>query len=400
MTDKYAIRFTAISFYTLAIAIFVSVSLLSVYHLLTLIAFVLLFSRKEINFKNLPASAWALFAFIAAQLLSAAVNFAELEEKSRSIGSIKYPLIAILCLTLLRYQKLSDDEFFKKHSQIAFNVFLATIIITFAYGFTKVKVASDLLNGNDFRVGGFTDVMRYGYGSGLILLVLLATALNIQKFPKLNKAFLWLTFAIGFAGMYLSYTRGAMLGFLLGIPVVFFFFNKRLSVVIGLVSVAMISLMIIISFKGGSTYSRFFLSSKSGSNSERMSQYLSAIHAFKERPVFGFGPQQLKFHVKEIKEKYNLENKHYIEHAHNIYLEIAANTGIIGLLAFLTWLGLWCKDLFYQSNTLAKQIFLPVILFILVAGQFEMLLMAQTSSIIYFFYALSHHKFFKTEIAA
>ncbi len=397
MTDKYAIRFTAISFYALAMAIFASVSFISIYQLLILIAFVLFFIRKEIDFKNLPASTLALLSFIGVQLLSATVNFAELEEKFRSIGIIKYPLSGILALILFRNQKLQNDEFLKKHSRIAFNIFLATIVIAFVYGFTRVNIAPNLLNRNDFRLGGFTDVMRYGYGSAMVLLALLTFCLNSKKLPTLNKVYLYLVFAIGFIGLYMSYTRGAMLGFLIGLPVVFFFFNKRIAIMIAVVSAAFISLMVIVSLMGGSSRSRFLLGSNSASNSERMSQYLSAIHAFKERPILGFGPQQLKFHVKEIKEKYNLENKHYIEHSHNVYLEVAANMGIVGLLAFLAWLALWCKELLLHSNKLAKQLFLPIILFMLVAGQFEMLFMAQTSTLIYFLYAISHLDLFKKE---
>lgn len=397
MTDKYAIRFTAISFYALAMAIFASVSFISIYQLLILIVFVLFYIRKEINFKNLPASTLALLSFIGVQLLSAIVNFAELEEKFRSIGIIKYPLSGILALILFRHQKLQNDEFLKKHSRIAFNIFLATIVIAFVYGFTRVNIAPNLLNRNDFRLGGFTDVMRYGYGSAMVLLALLTICLNSKKLPTLNKVYLYLVFVIGSIGLYMSYTRGAMLGFLIGLPVVFFFFNKRIAIIIAVVSAAFISLMVIVALMGGSARSRFLLGSNSASNSERMSQYLSAIHAFKERPILGFGPQQLKFHVKEIKEKYNLENKHYIEHSHNVYLEIAANMGIVGLLAFLAWLGLWCKELLLHSNKLAKQLFLPIILFMLVAGQFEMLFMAQTSTLIYFLYAISYLDLFKKE---
>lgn len=397
MTDKYAIRFTAISFYALALAIFASVSFISIYQILILFAFVLFFIRKDIDFKNLPASTLALLSFIGIQLLSATVNFTELEEKFRSIGIIKYPLSGILALILFRNQKLQNDEFLKKHSRIAFNIFLATIVIAFVYGFTRVNIAPNLLHRNDFRLGGFTDVMRYGYGSAMVLLALLTICLNSKKLRMLNKVYLYLVFVIGFIGLYMSYTRGAMLGFLIGLPVVFFFFNKRIAIIIAAVSAALISLMVIVALMGGSARSRFLLGSDSASNSERMSQYLSAMHAFKERPILGFGPQQLKFHVKEIKEKYNLENKHYIEHSHNVYLEIAANMGIVGLLAFLAWLGLWCKELLLHSNKLAKQLFLPIILFMLVAGQFEMLFMAQTSTLIYFLYAISHLNIFKKE---
>jgi len=414
MTDKYAFKFAVISFYALALAIFISVSLLSVYHLLTLITFLILLMRKKINLKNLPQSAWALLIFIGSQLLSAAVNFSELEDKFRSIGGIKYPLVGIIGLLIFRNQQLQNDEFFKKHSRIIFNIFLATIIIAFSYGFSKVYIGFDLLDANDyqlilnknhilpiesnFRLGGLTDIMRYGYGSAVVLLVLLAIALNINKFPKLNKTYLWVSLSIGFTGLFMSYTRGAMLGFLIGFPIVFLYFNKYWGAVAALISAVAISLMITVPLMGGSEKSRFLLGANSTSNNERMSQYLSAIHAFEERPIFGFGPQQLKFHVKTIKEKYNIEHKHYIEHAHNVYLEIAANTGIIGLFTFLAWIGLWFKELYFQHNTLAKQMFFPVILFLLVSGQFEMLLMAQTSTLIYFLYAINHLNIFQKKL--
>ncbi|AZZ36553.1 hypothetical protein CIK05_07040 [Bdellovibrio sp. qaytius] len=399
MTDKNAIRFTAISFYALALAIFISVSLISIYQILTLIAVVLLFKHKEINFKKLPKSSLALLAYIGVQLLSAAVNFSELSDKARSIGSVKYPLIGILSVLIFSHHKIQNDVLFKKHARIAFNIFLSTIAIAFVYGITKVNTGHELVSGNDARIGGFTDVMRYGYGSALALIVMFAIGLNFKKFTQINKIFFWIVYVIGLAGMYLSFTRGAMLGLLVGIPAVLLHYNKRICLLASVISLSVIGTMVVVSLNGGNSQSRFFLSSTSNSNSERKSQFLSAIHGFQERPILGFGPQQLKFHVKEIKEKYDLENKQYIEHAHNVFLEVAADTGIIGLIVFLAWLGLWTKELFCRSNDLGKQIFLPVILFLLVAGQFEMLLMAQTSTLIYFLYAISHLEIFKKESA-
>lgn len=406
MTDRYAFRLTAISLYALALAIFVSVSLLSVFHLLILIVFLLLIARKQLDIRNIPLSAWALIAYLGIQLMSATVNYSELEEKFRSIGVIKYPLIGILGLLIFRDQILQNNDFLKKHSKTAFYVFLATIPIAFYYGLTKVYselgyFAIDLdktLNTiENSRLSGFTDIMRYGYCSAISLLILFTITLNLNKFPKLNKKFLFITIVVGFVGLFLSYTRGAMLGFLICLPVIFFYFNKRLTAIITFVSFTIVSLMVIVSLLGGSDSSRFLMGSNSASNNIRMSQYLSAIHAFKERPILGYGPQQLKFHVKEIKQKYNLEYKDYHEHAHNVYLEIAANTGILGLIVFLSWLGLWFKELLTQQNTFAKQMFIPVILFLIIAGQFEMLLMAQTSTLIYFLYAISKHRIFLKE---
>lgn len=406
MSDKYASRFVAFSFYALALAIFISVSLISIYHLLTLITFIILFTRKEINLKSAPLSVWALLVFIGTQLLSAAINFSELQDKSRSIGAIKYPLVGILALFIFRNTKIQTDEFLKKHSKIAFNIFLITIIVAFFYGLTKIYTSLDLFASHreamvegkpNTRLGGFTDIMRYGYGTALVLLALLTTALNLKKLPMLNKKYLFFTIIIGFAGLFFSYTRGAMLGLLVGIPVVFYYFNKRLTVMLAIASVAIISLMIIVSLTGGSNSSRFLMKSNSDSNKMRMSQYLSAMHAIQDRPIFGLGPQQLKFHVAEIKEKHDLDFKDYSEHAHNVFLEIAANSGIVGLLAFLTWIALWIKELYLHSNPFAKQMFFPVILFVLIAGQFEMILMAQSSALFYFLYAISHLNIFKKE---
>lgn len=413
MTDNFAFRSIAISLYALALAFFVSVSLLSVFHLFILIAFLILLKCKHIYLKDIPLSVWALLAYIGTQLLSSAINFTAMEDKWRSIGAIKYPFIGILGLFIFRYENLQLDHLIKKHVRFAFNIFLATIILAFAYGFSKVYVGFDFKNANDyrellsgvpifplgstFRLGGFTDVMRYGYGSAIVLLVLLTIILNLKKFSQLNKTYLWIAFAFGFAGLFMSYTRGGMLGFLIGLPVVFFYFNKRLTVLMSLVAGGLIGLMVIMALLGGSEKSRFFLSTQSTSNSERMSQYLSGFHAFQEKPIFGFGPQQLKFHVKEIKEKYNLDHKYYVEHSHNVFIETAANTGILGLIAFLAWITLWIKELFLQHNSFARQMFLPVILFLLVAGQFEMLLMAQTSTLLYFFYSITQLNIFKKE---
>lgn len=405
MTDNAA-KVTAVSFYALAIAIFISVSFVSIYHVFTIIAFLILLAAKEIDFKKLPASAYALLAFVAAQLLSAAVNFSELSDKSKSIGIIKYPLLGIAGLLIYQNKKIQINEFLSKHRQFAFNVFLATIIIAFIYGLLKVHSGwayfegrlEEMVDGHsNTRIGGFTDIMRYGYGSALVLLSIIGVALSKSIYKSLNTLYLTTAIFIGMAGLYLSYTRGAMLGFLICLPIVFFYFRRRLTLIVSAISFTWIAVMVVFSLLGGSSSSRFLMKSTSDSNKIRMSQYLSAIHAVQERPVFGFGPQQLKFHVKEIKEKYNLEYKNYAEHAHNVYLETAANSGIIGLLTFLAWLGLWLKELLSERSAHARQLFIPTIVFMLIAGQFEMLMMAQTSAVIYFLYAISHMPFFIKE---
>lgn len=396
MTENFGFRILVTSFFPLAIAIFLSVSLIPVYQVLSILASIVLFKSKVINLKKLPLSTWALIAFIGAQLLSATLNFSELHDKARSIGAIKYPMVAIFCLIIFRTHNLLEHEKIKKCGRIAIHIFLATMILAFFYGFARSRL--DMFGGfNNTRIGGFTDVMRYGYGSAIVLMVLLTLGLMIRSKLRINKFYFWISWGIGFLGMYLSYTRGAMLGFLLGLPVVLFYYNNRIGKIFTTICAFVVATMITFAIFGGSNKSRFLISLNNQSENTRLSQFQSAFHAFKERPILGFGPGQLTFNVKELKEKYNLEHKEYIQHAHNVFLETAANTGIIGLLTFIAWLLLWANELLKYRNNLAKQMFFPVILFIFVAGQVEMIMMAQTSTMIYFLYAISHLQHFSKE---
>lgn len=406
MTDKYSTRFLAYSFYPLALCLFISVSLIPIYHVLTVLAFVLLFKNKEINFKSLTSSAWALIAFVAVQFLSALVNINEMQDVGRSFGTLKYPLFGIMGLLMFQKQDLQQSDFLKKHARLAFNLFIITMWVAFIFSAVKVYSGLSFFNAyynavaegkENTRFSGFTDIMRYGYGSGIAFLVIVACFLNVRKYRITQRSYIISAIIVAFAAIFFSYTRGAMLAILISTPVIFYFFNKRLSIILSGLSILIIGSMAAVSFMGGSESSRFLQNSNSSGNKMRTSQYYAAFYAFQEKPVLGFGPQQLKFHVKEIKEKHDLPYPNFESHAHNIYLQIAADSGIIGLISFLIFLGLWAKEVLFSMSTFGKQMFLPVILFLLIAGQFEMLFMAQTSTLIFFIYALSQLNVFKKE---
>lgn len=404
MTNKYSTRLLAYSFYPLALCLFISVSLIPIYHLLTVLAFVILYKNKEISFKALTPSAWALIAFVGVQLTSALINFSSMQDVGRSLGTLKYPLFGIMSLLIFQNQDLQQSDFFKRHAKYAFNIFILTMWIAFIFSAVKVHSGLDYFKAHyiavaegkeNTRFSGFTDIMRYGYGSGLVFLTLVACYLNTKRHEVTKKSYLTLAVIVTFAAVYFSYTRGALLAILLGIPVIFYFFNKRLTLILGVISMVIIGSMAAVFLMGGNNSSRFLQGSDSSGNKMRTSQYYAALYAFQEKPIIGFGPQQFKFHAKEIKEKHDLLYPDFESHAHNIYLQIAADTGIIGIITFLIFLGLWTKEILVSTNTFGKQMFLPVVLFLLIAGQFEMLFMAQTSTLIFFIYALSQLNVFK-----
>ncbi|WP_374001691.1 O-antigen ligase family protein [Bdellovibrio bacteriovorus] len=376
--------------YAFSLSVFVSVSLVAAFQILLVIAFLLAAFSGGLSLK-LPKSGWFLLAFVFAQILSGILNFPELQEKSHALGLIKYPLVGLIGVILFR--NLQSTTVLKDSIRPIFYLFLLSIVVACIHGVIKVYLGYDVfkLRSGDFgtRVGGFTDVMRYGYGSAIVLLILTGLSFNLKRFPSLNRNFIYFAILFGGVGLVLSYTRGALLGLLMGVPIIVFYYRRIFGYWIAGLSAAVIGALVVVALLGGSQASRFFMSATSSSNTIRLSQYQSAWKAFLENPVVGLGPQQLKYHVQDLKERYDLPHKEYVnEHSHNVFLETLANTGILGFIAFMLWITSWAIEIFKSSN-LHKQIFLPVVVFIFVAGQFEMLFMAQTSTLIYFLYSLS-----------
>ena len=77
---------------------------------------------------------------------------------------------------------------------------------------------------------------------------------------------------------------------------------------------------------------------KKGWDSHRIVIWEEALRLWKERPVFGWGMGGY-----ERDNKLNLPN---ILHAHNVYLELLSDTGIVGLLAFLYLMGVFLAHSF------------------------------------------------------
>lgn len=389
-SNVWSERVLVVSLYALSLSIFLSVSLVAVFQILLLASFLMMTASRKIKFA-IPMSAWFLVIFILAQLLSCIWNYSSLQDRSHAIGWAKYPFVALLGALVL--QRAGDMPILKRHLKSIGNLFMLTVVLAFVYGFVKVYGGYDLLRlkSGDYgsRLGGFTDIMRYGYGSAIVLLVLIGCTLNYWKIRFVDKKILIAVSIVCGLGLILSYTRGALLGFLVALPTMVYLYRKSYGYWIAGIASAIIALLVSVALMGGSHLSRFFMSATSSSNTIRLSQYEAAWRSFLENPVVGLGPLQLKYHVKDIKERYDLPHKEYVnEHSHNVFLEMLANVGLLGFVAFIGWLFFWLVELL-KKGSLYRQIFVPVVVFILVAGQFEMLFMAQTSTLLYFLYSVS-----------
>ena len=75
--------------------------------------------------------------------------------------------------------------------------------------------------------------------------------------------------------------------------------------------------------------------------------YRTAFNMFKDKPIFGYGPKMFRVICKE--KKYAVGKRHCNTHPHNFYIQLLAETGIIGTTFLLTLLAYviycFCKQL-------------------------------------------------------
>ncbi len=375
------IRLTNASLFFLAAGILTSVSVLSGYQVLFVVP---LFYYSFLAFKNkdfaVPKSAWWLLAFFCIALLCLVMNLDIIPKPSKNFGRLKYYLYGFGGIYVFRVWLRDASD---KAKKVLTNVFLVSIIAAGLYaGWQFVNKVP--------RVKGFTDTMRYGYGSAMLLLTLLSAIFHREKIKNWFDHRIGIAaFVIGVFGMYITYTRGALLGFLCGLPFVLLFYRKKWGIMMG--GAALIVVMTLGGFYlfGTSTSSRFLINKNNNSDQIRRSQWQAAVIAIQERPLLGWGLSNFHSQLKRIKETYDLEKKDYNDaHSHNLFLEVASGTGLIGLFIFLGWLLSWAYES-YRAGGLNRALVIPFGVAFMVSSQFEVTFDANNASMIFFLYAIS-----------
>jgi O-antigen ligase len=376
------IRLTHAALFFLAAGILTSVTILSGYQVLFVVP-LFYYSYKAVQNKDfsIPKSAWWLLAFFVVAFIGLLVNFDLIPKPSKNFGRLKYYLYGLGGIFVFRvWLKEATD----KTKKIIVNTFLISIIAA------GVLAGWQFANG-DLRPKGFTDTMRYGYGSAMLLLTLLSAILHREKLKSWFDHRIGIAaFVIGVFGMYITYTRGGLLGFLCGLPFVFYFYRPKWGLTMG--GAALLVVMTLGGFYlfGSSTSgSRFLINKNNNSDQIRRSQWQAAIIAVKERPVLGWGLSNFHSQLKRIKETYDLDKKEYNDaHSHNLFLEVASGTGLIGLFLFLGWLITWALECF-RAGGLTRAMVIPFGVAFVVGSQFEVTFDANNASMIFFLYAIS-----------
>lgn len=358
-TEKTLSSMIYFSLMILAIGVVTSTTLLALNHILILIPAIYFINKT--NYRKLSKSAWLLLALTIIIILSVVFNQDIAVKGYKPILKAKYFLFGFFSIAPLmwyfkNYYKTKNISF------LLYGMCIATTIATIA-GLIGMRTGYNPLLMKEVNLirnaGLFGMLMNYAHNISFFLIItagLLIYKAEAKKYININ--FLIFIFVINLFGLYMTFTRGAWLGFLAAIP--FFFFKKNKKWFIGsIVTIFLVGLFAYF-IAGDSMYRKDY-------DTTRLGQWQAAIAAFKERPVLGYGYLNFEEHSAVIKKRYNLLVSDFNGHAHNNFFEMLASTGLLGFVCFTLWLGAWFKEMLDRDDIVSK-IGLPYIIAFVVGG--------------------------------
>lgn len=336
-----------------------SISVLSGFHIF--MAIPSLYFITKTNFKNFSKSAYALLAFLIIVMLSVLINQDVAIAGYKPITKVKYFLYGFFAIAPMTY--FFKNFYNEKKLKILIYLFMGATTFATIVGLISLKTGYNFISQRtlieDRNAGLMGMILNYAHNLAFFQIIILGMVIYREELKKyLNLNILYSVFIINFIGLYFTYTRGAILAFLVGAP--FYLFKKYKSKFI-ISTIVLVFLAIGLAFISGNNIIR------PGSDSKRLSLWKTAVIAFKERPLTGYGYLNFERHSLDIKRRYNVGDPEFGGHAHNNFLEVLASTGIFGFLAFTSWVVLWLWEM-YRREDLVARIALPFIVVFIVGG--------------------------------
>ena len=232
------------------------------------------------------------------------------------------------------------------------------------------------------HVSGMTD-RGWGFGSSVLtiagLMVMLGPIFCVilldSAFPNYVKASaLWALGCVGF-GMYGNQSRGSWLFNMIMVPIVSLpYILKRFGCV---VAVLVVLGGVVWGFSTQPQYVARFESitntTTDASNLGRFDVWISSINMFKDHPVTGVGIGQWRT-IYEASYRLPTENQH-LYHAHNNFIQLLGEVGLLGLLGVLIFSGSIVVDNFVvwfkNRDPYSLCAMIAVICYVFVFGQVE-----------------------------
>ena len=323
-------------------------------------------------------NAWSLMAFSIVLVLYHLSSMHRVERRLdlKSIGL--WPLVFFLAVVLaarFSVQRSSSMRFLGYHAAAALCV-LATVsvvrhaadlkrlaagssvcvLISSGYGiFQRIRGVEvnksyvDIALNPDMpgRVPSFFDNPNT-FAEVLILLLPLTLALILLSRRPALKAISTGIFALGTAALAMTYSRASWVGFALSLAVFVLLWRPRLIPLFALICLAAIPLLPSTVYNRILTITNF----NDSSTASRIPLYEATIYALRARPLRGAGLGTAA--VQWLIGRMQIYHEHapYV-HAHNFYLQVWIETGLLGLFSFLATLLTTLRAVVCQSDRCA-----------------------------------------------
>lgn len=241
--------------------------------------------------------------------------------------------------------------------------------------------------GPDDRIAAFASPVRFG--NIMAFVVIAGVALLVFKLCKTRRQQILCSVALilSIAGLLGSTTRGAILGCLAGVFILFIYvFKKKGFILCAGVLVALSIVVMFVPELKDKLHEMFFQwQDPSTSAGWRLVLWSTSWEVFTNNPITGVGFQNLHPYFLELKRL----GGNSIAHAHNNYLQILAEHGILGALAVAVFfIKLFCDILRGVINKSAFAVInLAVMTALLVEGLTEYCLFSSQNCMLYFFMA-------------
>ena len=190
-----------------------------------------------------------------------------------------------------------------------------------------------------------------GYLGPVLCLVLSLCFLTLKN--KRIKCFLCMESILLLGLLMISLVRGAWVGFIIAVCFLGLFENKKiiyLTVVFVLILGVVLPYLIEPPHNILNYLKSIFLFSDP-SSLDRKEMWQVAVRMIKDRPLFGHGFTTFMSNFARYGKDYYYLEQGIIPYAHNCYLQIAAETGFVGLMSFLWLIGTF---FFYSIVSLKK----------------------------------------------
>ncbi len=330
--DRWIIRF----FYVLVIAIPFSRAIIEIASTLIILAWLTKkILEKDLSIPYTPVSL-LLGIFVLVNILSiynTTFGYAGIQGLSK--------IFQYLLLFLIAIDYMDKPSFFERViylSLIVSGIIAIDGVIQYFLGFDLIRHRNmGIVDGKNRMTASFEHPNDFGAYLTLIIPLFIGVAI----FGKMKKKARFLYFAaisLLFICLALTYSRGAWIGVLAGIVFLSLVNKRRLVPIIFLLF--LISLFFIPSSFQNRAKEIFAL--KNGSNQERIMIWQGAIKMIEVHPIIGHGVNTFCVNYPN----YSLPESNGRWYAHNCYLQMAGEIGLLGLSVFLmTMLGLFINRL-------------------------------------------------------